>query len=95
MRIRVKIGDIEKEVELKPKKKHRDKFLLEAKKIQEKGEDINQAIEFLDFQDNLIIECSNLTKEEYEELDLEEQNKLTLGMRKLLFPYLEEKKINE
>ena len=95
MRIKIKIDGAEKEVELHPKKKHRDLFLIEAKKIQDKGEDLNSAINFLNFQDKLIIECSNLTEEEYNNLDLEEQNKLTIAMRNLLFPYLSEKKIIE
>ncbi len=91
MKIKVILNNQEKEVELHLKKRHRDKFLKKAQEIEKKGENIESAKEFLDFQDELIIEGSNLTKEEYDNLDLEEQNKLTIATRNIFFPNLEKK----
>ena len=91
MKIKINLGGQEKEIELHLKKKHRDKFLKKAQEIEKKGENIENANEFLDFQDKIIIEASNLTEEEYNNLDLEEQNKLTIATRNIFFPNLEKK----
>ncbi len=91
MRIKVKIGEVEKDIEISPKKKHRNQFLdklEELKKVAEskEGDEMKSTREFIDFQDSLLIECSNITQEEFDELDLEEQGKLVKALRKIVFP---------
>lgn len=91
MRIKIKSGDSEKEVEVSPKKKHRNEYLDKVEELQKKvnleGEEIKSTREFIDFEDNLAVECSNLTQEEYDELDLEEQSKITKAVRGIVFPH--------
>ena len=92
MRIKIKIGEVEKDIELSPKKKHRNEFLdklEELKKVSEleDGDEIKATREFIDFQDDLSVECSNLTQEEFDELDLEEQSKITKALRGIVFPH--------
>lgn len=92
MRIKVKLNDVEKEVEISPKKKHRNTYLDKVEELQivsksEGGDDMKHTRDFIEFEDELAIECSNLTKEEYEELDLEEQAKITKAVRTIVFPH--------
>ena len=92
MRIKIKFGDGEKEIEVSPKKKHRNAFLdkiEELKKVvdSENGEEIKSTREFIDFEDGLAVECSTITQEEYDELDLEEQSKIIKAVRSIVFPH--------
>ena len=93
MRLTVKdINDKDLVVELKPQKKHRELFLDKAEEFKDAGEDFKKARAFLGFQDELVIECSNLTEEQYNDsLDLEVQGKLIVSLRDVLFPFGEKK----
>lgn len=91
MRIKIKFSNGEKDIEISPKKKHRNFFLdkiEELKKVTDSGKDeIKSTREFIDFQDKLAMECSNMTQELYDDLDLEEQAKITKALRGIIFPH--------
>ena len=91
MRIKIKLGDSEKDIEVSPMKKHRNFFLDKLEEMNKvvdskDGEEIKATREFIDFQDKLSIECSTITEEEFDQLDLEEQGKITKVLRKIIFP---------
>ena len=93
MRIKVKLGDVEKEILITPKKKHQNQYLDKIEELQKiEGEDdpakgIKASRDFIKFQDDLVVECSTITKEEFDELDLEEQGKLAKALRSIVFPF--------
>lgn len=87
MRITINTDSGAKEVDLKPKKKHRTELLLITGKIQSEGETAELAKEMLDTQDRICAEATGFTQEEFDNLDLEEQNKLTNALREILFPF--------
>lgn len=93
MRIKIILGDkSEKEIEVSVKKKHRIKFLdkiEEMKKVLEDDEEkaIGSTKEFMNFQDELAVECSNITQEEWDDMDLDEQEKVTKSIRSAIFPH--------
>ena len=73
------------------KGKHKIAFVEKVSTLAKKAkgdkiEAIGEMKEFLDFQDEMAIEVINLTKEEYQDLELEESNKILLAIRKILFP---------
>lgn len=82
----------EKEVEIKGLKgKHKVAFVEKVSTLAKKSkgdriEAIGEMKEFLEFQDEMAVEVINLTKEEYQDLELEESNKILLAIRKILFP---------
>jgi len=92
MKVKINTDSGEKEVEIKGLRgKHRKQFLVKIREVSEKAKEkdigaIGQMSEFLDYQDDLLVEVSNLGKEEYDNLELEEQNKLISALRKILFP---------
>ena len=92
MRIKIKLGDVEKDVEVSPKKKHRNDFLDKVEELQKviklkDGEEIKSTRMFIDFEDELAVDCSNLNQEEYDSLDLEEQAKIIKAVRGIVFPH--------
>lgn len=92
MKIKIKLGDQEREVEISGlKRKHSRDWLKMMRNIAEKAkaEDLSavgDAEEFLDFQDEQAIEFSSLSKEEFDNLEIEEANKILSAIGKLLFP---------
>ena len=99
MKVKIKLGDQEKDVEISGLKgKHRKNFLQMMQKIAKKTKTddlsaVQDAVEFLDYQDELAIEVTNLNKEEFEDLDLEEANKILNAISKILFPGSEGKNL--
>ena len=92
MKIKVKLNDVEKEIEVSPKKKHRNSFLDKLEELDKSvkskdGKEMQHTRDFINFEDELAVECSSLTKEEYEELDLEDQAKITKAVRIIVFPH--------
>ncbi len=92
MKVKIKLGDQEKEVEIKGlKRKHSREWLKKMKSIADKAKAkdlsaIGEAIEYQEYQDNQAIEFSSLKKEEFENLEIEEANKLISAIGELLFP---------
>ena len=92
MKVKINIGDQEREVEIKGLKRgHAREWLKKMRSIAEKAkaEDlsaIGEAIEYQEFQDEQAIEFSTLTKEEFDNMEIEEANKVLNAMAKLLFP---------
>ena len=99
MKLKIVLNDSEKEIEIKGLKgKHKKNFIKKITEISKLAKEdsmtaVGQMTEFLDYQDDLNLELINLTKEEYEDLDLEEQNKITLAIRHIMFPGEEGKNI--
>lgn len=93
MIIKIKLGDgTEKDVEISIKKKHRNKYLDNAENLQNNvdskdGKEITTTKAFLEFEDSLAVECSNITQEEYDDLDLDEAGKITKAIRMAAFPH--------
>ena len=92
MKIKINMDSGEKEIEIKGlKAKHKLDFVSKVSQLAkiskgDKIEAIGEMKEFLDFQDKMAIEVISLTKEEYEDLELEESNKILLAIRKIIFP---------
>ena len=99
MKIKIKVDGSEKEVEIKGLKgKHKKRLIKKISDLSKAAKTdsmsaIGQMSEFLDYQDEMNLEVINLTKREYEDLDLEEQNKITLAIRSIMFPGEEGKNI--
>ncbi len=99
MKIKINVQGQEKEVIISGLKgKHRKNFLKMMQRIAEKTKKDNlsavqDAIEFLDYQDELAVEVTNIDKEEFENLDLEEANKILNAISKILFPGSEGKNL--
>ncbi len=93
MKVKILVNDVEKEVTIKGLKgKHRREFFKKMGQLGKLAKDenfseIDQMQNFQDFWDKIIPESSNLTQEEYEDLDLEEQNKLIVAVRNVLLPF--------
>lgn len=102
--IKVILEDQEREIKVATFKKHRKRFLSRVKEIKDKlqvDEDIGSAEEFLDFQDELATECSEIkeddvfrqmTENDYESLETDEQGKILLAMQDCMFPFSDKKK---
>ncbi len=92
MKIKIMIEEKEREVIISGlKRKHKKAWMDKVNNLAKEFKEDNIAVignlgDFLDFQDDFIIEHSDLTKEEYDDLDLEEANKIILAVRKVLFP---------
>ena len=92
MKVKIKLGDQEREVEISGlRRKHARDWLKKMRTIAEKAkaEDLSavgDAEEFLDYQDEQAIEFSSLSKEEFDNLDIEEANKIISAIGTLLFP---------
>ena len=92
MKVKIKIDGQEREIEISGlKRKDSRGWLRMMRSIAEKAkaEDLSavgDAEEFLDFQDEQAIEFSSLSKEEFDNLDIEEANKIISAIGKLLFP---------
>ena len=91
MRIKIKLGDIEKDIEVHTKKKQEDAFIdifedLKKKIDKKDGQELKLTREFIDFENNMAVECSPLTQEEYDDLYSEDRNKIKAAIRKMVFP---------
>ena len=92
MKLKINVLGQEKEVVISGLKgKHRKNFLkkMQAIALKTKAEDLSavqDALDFLDYQEELAVEVTNLTKEEIEENELEENNKILAAISKILFP---------
>lgn len=90
MKVKININNSEKEIVLSGfKAKDKRSFIRKIGEIGKKAKEnsleaIGEMDDFLDFQDNMLLEHCDLKKEDYDELDLEEANKLLLAMRKIL-----------
>lgn len=93
MKIKILVNESEREITIKGLKgKHRREFFKRMSNLGELAKDknfteIDQMQDFQDFWDKIIPECSDLSQEEYEDLDLEEQNKLIVAVRNVLLPF--------
>ena len=92
MKVKIKLDGQEKEVEISGiKRKDSRGWLRMMRSIAEKAkaEDLSavgDAEEFLDFQDDQAVKFSSLSKEEFDNLEIEEANKILSEIGKLLFP---------
>ena len=95
MKVKILVNDVEREVTIKGiKGKHRKEFFKKLGILGKLGQDLSQLEsmgEFQDFWDELLVEVSDSTSEEYLDLDLEEQNKLIIAVRNILLPFGSEK----
>lgn len=95
MKIKIKLGDIEKEISINLKGKDQKEFLKKIGEIAKKAKDdkadpeelLQSSTDFLEYQDKIITEKSGLTEEELEDLDLEEKNKILKSIREILLPW--------
>ena len=92
MKLKINVGDQERDVEIKGlKRKHSRDWLKKMRSIAEKAKAddlsaIGEAVDYQEFQDQQAVEFSDLTKEEFENLEIEEANKILSAIGKLLFP---------
>jgi len=92
MKIKINVQGGEREVEIKGiKRNHSRVWLRKMRSIAEKTKKddlsaIGDAIDYLDFQDEQAVEFSSLTKEEFDDLEIEEANKILSAIGNLLFP---------
>lgn len=92
MKVKIKLGDQEKEIEIKGlKRKDGREWLKKMRAIAEKAKlqdlsAVGDAEAFLNFQDEQAIKFSSLSKEEFDNLDIEEANKIISAIGTLLFP---------
>ena len=92
MKLKIKVNDVEREIEIKGLKgRHKRQFMKKISDIAKKSKEnqieaIGQMEEFLDFQDKLALEVISLNEEEYNDLELEEQNKILGAIREILIP---------
>lgn len=92
MKIKINSQGEEKEVEIKGlKRSHSRVWLKKMRTIAEKAKaedlsSVGDAEEFLDYQDKQAVEFSSLSKEEFDNLDIEEANKILSAIGQLLFP---------
>ena len=75
MIIKIKLGNgTDKDVEVSVKKKHRNSYLDKVEELQksiktEEDKELVSTKEFLEFEDELAVKCSNISQEEYDDLD--------------------------
>ena len=92
MKIKINSQGEEKEVLIKGlKRSHTRDWLKKMRSIAEKAkaEDlsaIGEAIDYQEYQDEQAIEFSSLTKEEFDNLEIEDANKILSAIGELLFP---------
>ncbi len=93
MKVKILVNDAEREVTIKGLKgKHRREFFRATSEMGKSAKEdesaaLDQIGKFQDFWDKIIPEVSDLTNEEYEDLDLEEMNKLIVAVRDILLPF--------
>lgn len=92
MKIKVNVQGEEREIEIKGiKRNHSRIWLRKMKSVAEKAKKddlsaIGEAEDYLNFQDEQAVEFSSLTKEEFDNLEIEEANKILSAIGNLLFP---------
>lgn len=92
MKVKILIDDVETEVTIKGLKgKHKKQFLKkisELSKIAKTDElaAVGEMEGFIDYQDELALEVIDISKEQYEDLEIEEANKILSAIRESLFP---------
>ncbi len=92
MKVKIKLDGQERDVEIIGlRRKHARDWLKKMRSIAEKAkaEDlaaIGEAIEYQEYQDNQAIEFSSLSEEEFNNLEIEEANKIISAIGVLLFP---------
>ena len=100
MKIKIILGDKEREVKIKGiKKKYRNEYydlLLELEKIDDDEslstrEKLMKADEFITWLEDLGIDHSDLTEDEKKELDLEDLKIISATVREILQPLSEKK----
>ncbi len=95
MKVKILVNDVEREVTIKGLKgKHRKEFFKKIGALGKVSKDLAELESMSDFQDywdGLLKETSDLTEEEYDDLELEEQNKLIVAVRNILLPFGSEK----
>lgn len=93
MKVKILVNDVEREVTIKGLKgKHRREFFKETSEMGKSAKEdelgaLNQIEKFQIFWDKIIPEVSDLTDEEFEDLELEEMNKLIVVVRDILLPF--------
>lgn len=92
MKVKIELNGSDREVLIKGlKRKQQKEFFKQIRKVQSidanDPESVSAMEEFMDFWDSLVLEFSDLSKEEYEGLDLEEQNKLINAVKESLVPF--------
>ena len=101
MKIKLILGDKEREVKIKGiKKKYRNEYydlLLELEKIDDDEslstkEKLNTADKFITWLEELGIKHSDLTNDEKKELDLEDLKMISEAVREILQPLSDKKK---
>lgn len=101
MKIKLTLNDKERDVKIKGiKKKYRNEYydrLLELEKIDDDEslstkEKLNTADKFITWLEDLGVEHSDLSKEEKEELDLEDLKIISETVREVLQPISDKKK---
>lgn len=96
-KIKIRIGEEEKEVTLRAFENHQIKFIEGQSKFQkeyeEKGEDQELIKNFMKFKNDLLLECLNITEEDFKKIDLEDKNKLRKELQIQLFPEVGKDKI--
>ena len=95
MKVKILVNDVEREVTFKGlREEHREDFF---KKIGDLGKikgDISQITAMSDFQgywSDVIKKFSDLSEEDYANLELEEKNKLIVAVRNVFLPFGNEK----
>jgi len=95
MKIKILINDVERDVVVKLIGSDQQDFIKMMTSIAKSASQENvdpekilaESVDFLNYQDKLLVDKSNLTAEEVANLDLEEKNKLVGEIRKVLLPW--------
>lgn len=95
MKVKILVNDVEREVTFKGiRERHREDFFKKIGALGKIKGGISQIDAMGDFQEywnDLIKEFSDLTEEEYANLELEEKNKLIVALRNVFLPFGNEK----
>ena len=86
-----KFEEVNVPVVLMPQNKDKESFLEATEKYDAEERDPKKLKEMFKEQDEMVVKCSNITKEQYERLSPEEQGKLIIALRNTMFPYEEKK----
>ena len=92
MKIKINVQGEKREIEIKGiKRNHSRIWLRKMRSVAEKVKKddlsaIGEAEDYLNFQDEQAVEFSSLTKEEFDNLEIEEANKILSAIGNLLFP---------
>lgn len=97
MKLKVKIGDVEKEVNIEIFEHNRIEFLEGyaefKKKFEKEGDTLELTKEYIKFKRDMLIKCTNLTDEELKKMNLEDQNKIRKYLGNTMFPESGDEKI--